>query len=499
MKRKILVGECMQETSSFNPQPTHYEDFVVRFGGDVLDYHRRVRTEVHGAVEVFDSHSDLELLPAYSARFITSGGTVTSTAFNRILGEFVAAVRHAGVPNGVYLCLHGAMVAENEDDTEARLIEEARKIVGENVPIVASFDLHGILSDRILRASDAIVVYHTYPHVDFVQTGQRAARLLLKLMNREVRPVTARVSIPALVRGDELITETGLFGHSIRYAQRVENGPAGLSAAMFIGNPFTDVPDLCSNAVVVTDGAPEVAEREAIQMASGFWTVREHLHSNLTSLEESIRIAVGPNGHVVLVDAADATSSGAPGDSNAILRALIDSRSSRTALLPIVDTPAVQAAFATGVGGSIRVALGGTVDRRFQPVTVDARVKLLSDGLFPSESDGSTYNSGNTAVFEIGPIRVVASSRPVHLFNRSLFLAHGQDPARFDIVVVKSPHCEPRFFQDHADRMINVDAPGATSANLPSLGHTRCARPIFPLDRNVEFIPRATLFQRNLA
>lgn len=494
----------MQETSSFNPQPTHYEDFVVRSGGDILDYHRRVRTEVRGALEVFDSHPDLELLPTYSARFITSGGTVTTAAFNRILSEFTAAVREAGAPDGVYLCLHGAMVAENEADTEARLIEEVRSIVGENVPIVASFDLHGIVSDRILRASDAIVVYHTYPHVDFVQTGQRAARLLLKLVNREVRPVTARVRIPALVRGDELITETGFFGHSIRHAQRVESGPAGLSAAMFIGNPFTDVPDLCSNAIVVidelvTDDAPELAEREAMRMASKFWRVREHLHSNLTSLEESIRVAVGPNGHVVLVDAADATSSGAPGDSNAILRALIDSGSTRTALLPMVDAPAVEAAFAAGVGRTIRVALGGTLDPRFQPIVVEARVKLLSDGVFPSESDGSTYNSGNTAVLETGPITVVASSRPVHLFNRSLFLATGQDPARFEIVVVKSPHCEPRFFRDHADRMINVDAPGATSANLPSLGHTRCFRPIFPLDPDVEFVPRATLFQRTLA
>jgi microcystin degradation protein MlrC len=124
---------------------------------------------------------------------------------------------------------------------------------------------------------------------------------------------------------------------------------------------------------------------------------------------------------------------------------------------------------------------------------------MLSDGVFPSESDGSIWNSGNTAVLETGPITLVVTSRPVHLFNRSLFLAHGQDPARFDMVVVKSPHCEPRFFQTKADRMINVDAPGATSANLPTLGHKRCARPIFPLDPDVEFVPRATIFQRSLS
>src|ERR1039458_1162963 len=127
---KILIGECKQETSSFNPQPARYEDFVVEFGPAMLDHHRKVRNEVGGALEVFDSLGDLQLLPTYSARFITSGGLLTAAAFNRMLREFTGAVREAASvgnasgPDGVYLSLHGAMVAENEEDTEGRIIEE---------------------------------------------------------------------------------------------------------------------------------------------------------------------------------------------------------------------------------------------------------------------------------------------------------------------------------------------------------------------------------------
>ena len=44
--------------------------------------------------------------------------------------------------------------------------------------------------------------------------------------------------------------------------------------------------------------------------------------------------------------------------------------------------------------------------------------------------------------------------------------------------------------------MINVDAPGSTSANLRSLGHVRCPRPIFPLDDDVSFAPRVELYSR---
>ena len=107
------------------------------------------------------------------------------------------------------------------------LLAEVRKVVGEHVPIVVSLDLHGVLTDRMLQHSDAIVAYHTYPHVDFAATGVRAAHLLLKIMPGDVRPVTAMVPIPALVRGNELITETGLFGDIIREAQTIEASQGG--------------------------------------------------------------------------------------------------------------------------------------------------------------------------------------------------------------------------------------------------------------------------------
>jgi microcystin degradation protein MlrC len=306
-----------------------------------------------------------------------------------------------------------------------------------------------------------------------------------------------RVPIPALVRGYELITETGMFGQCVREAIAFENSAGGLSGGMFIGNPFTDVPDLCSNVFLVADGDSGRAEREAVRIAESFWAMREHLQQPLTGLAESIRLAAAGMGRIVLVDAADATSSGAPGDSNAILRAMLESGYRRTALIPIVDAPAVERAFAAGPGSTIRTPLGGSLDTgRFQPVNIEARVRLLSDGYFRNESHGSYWNAGRTAVLEAGNFTLVVASRPVSLYDRSLFLAHGQDPAWFDSVVVKSPHCQPQFFADGAERLINVDAPGATSANLPYLGHRRCRRPVFPLDSGVTFTPQAKIFRR---
>ncbi len=496
---RILIAECKQEVSTFNPHLSGYEDFAVRKGDGLLAYHRTVRNEVGGALSVFDSTPGVEVVPAYSAFFITSGGTLAQVAWERIAAEFLEGIRAAPPVDGVYFCMHGAMASERELDPEGWLLAETRRILGNRVPIVVSLDLHGILTDRMIEHSDAIVAYHTYPHVDFFDTGQRAARLLLRIVSGEVRPVTAKVTVPALVRGDELITANGSIRHAVEAAKEIEQSPGGLSAAMMWGNPFTDVPELACWSLVVTDNDAARAEREALRIAQLFWEHHEKMRVPLASLEEMAEIAAAHSGGTLaLVDAADATSSGASGDSNAILRKLTESGCRLRTLVPIVDEPAVMRAFAAGVGGAISTTLGGTLDPgRFHPLPVTAKVRLLSDGRFRSESFGEEWYAGPTAVLEVGNFTVVASSRAVNLYDRSFFYAHGQNPERFDAVVVKSPHCQHHMYAAWCARMVNVDAPGSASANLPYLGHTRCRRPMFPLDAVVPFEPRARVFQRH--
>jgi microcystin degradation protein MlrC len=495
--RRILIAECKQEVSTFNPHLSQVADFRIRRGQDLLNYHRSVRNEIGGALNVFEDLAGVEVIPAYSACFITSGGTLATEAWERIAREFVESIRNSPPVDGVYFCMHGAMASQEELDPEGYLLAESRKVLGNDVPIVVSLDLHGILTDRMMEHSDAIVAYHTYPHVDFFQTGQRASRLLIKILDG-ARPVSAKVAIPALVRGDELITESGLFGDSIRIAKQVESGPNGLSAGMFIGNPFTDVPALQTYSFVVTDNDVELAEREALRIAESFWPNRHRMQVPLVHLNAmATQLLQQTRGTIALVDAADATSSGASGDSNAILKKLIERGYRGRTLLPMVDAPAVQKAFAAGVGATIRTLVGGTLDPdRFQPLAIEGKVRHLSDGLFRSESFGEVWDSGLSAILECDNFTLAISSRGVSLYDRSFFYSLGQNPRDFDTVIVKSPHCQHHMFADWCAAMIHVDAPGSSSANLAYLGHTRCPRPIFPLDQNVEFRPTVKTFRR---
>lgn len=494
---RILVAEYIHEISSFNPVPTRYTDFLMNFGPDIFSHHEKVGTEVHGALGVFRQRSDVEVIPTSSARGITSGGVIPAADFARIETEWRESIKAAGPVDGAYFALHGATATEDEDDPEGRLLEIARELLGESIPFVASFDMHGILTDRMMQHCDAITVYHTYPHVDFQRTGERAAQLLMDRLDDKIQPVMAKVEIPALVRGDELITETGRFGRLIDQAKEIEQTDAGLSAGFFIGNPFTDVPELRSYAIVVTDNAPELAAEHAERLASQFWEQRAHMQAQLTPMTEGVRQALSTTKPVALVDAADATSSGASGDSLEIVRELLAQKCSRTVLAPVVDRQAVDAAFDAGVGATISIEVGGALDsRRFQRIPLTGQVRLLSDGRFRSESFTWEWNSGRTAVFESSPLTLVITSRPVHLFDSSLFLAHGQDPQDFDITIVKSPHCQHHMYAAWCD-MIHIDAPGATSANLPSLGHEKSRRPVYPLDTEITWKPVARLFSRN--
>lgn len=495
---RIIIAECKQEVSTFNPTPSHFEDFRVVRGPAMLEYHRGGGEEVSGALSVFDADPSVTLCPAFGGSANTSGGILTADSFRRLCNDFLGQIAEAGPADAAYFSLHGAMQAEGEDDPEGYLLQAARLILGEEIPFVVSLDLHGILTDRMLEHSDAVVAYHTYPHVDFFQTGARAAKLLLKILKDGVRPVTARVKIPALVRGDELITDSGAIRECIQACQQIEASEGGLSAGVMWGNPFTDVPELRTNSFVVMNGDAAAASKLAIDLAQRFWKHHQKMQVPLTGLEAAVKTAKEfTGGTVVMMDAADATSSGASGDSNAILRELIHQDYRGTVLAPIVDPAAVRQAFQAGVGGTIGTTVGGTFDRvRFAPLPIEARVRSLNDGKFRSESFGWHWNSGDTAVLEADNYTLVVGTRPVSLFDRSWFYANGQDPKRFDVVIVKSPHCEHHMFADWCGKLINVDAPGSTSANLQSLGHTVCARPIFPLDGDVEFTPVADIFRR---
>ena len=495
MPLRILVAELKQETSSFNPRLTLYEDFHQAHGNDLLSARRGTDTEIAGALDVF-AEADVAVEPVGGmAAWAVSGGPIREADLDRLVDEFIDAVARHDELDAAYFCLHGAMAGQQEGDPEGRVLERARQLLGDELPLVVSLDLHAIFTDRMQQHAPVFVPFHTYPHVDQYQTGCRAAAVLLRLIADDVRPTNCRVRLPMLVRGDQLLTATGLFGDAIRMCQDIENSPSGLAAGVLIGNPFTDVPGLGSWVEITTDDDQPAADQAAGLIARFLWDRRDRLEAELVSLDTAIRTANSTDGLAVFSDAADATASGASGDSNAILAGLLGSsplastRFVGTALLSVVDAPAARIACDAGAGATVELDLGGTRDPdRFDPLPVTASVRSTHDGHFTYES-GKPETAGETAVLRIatsaGHVDVLVTQRSVYVVGRAVFTAHGLEPTDYDVVVAKSPNGFRTHYESIAAAIVPVDVPGSTSANLHSLPFVNCPRPIFPLDLDV--------------
>src|SRR6185437_3059563 len=209
-----------------------------------------------------------------------------------------------------------------------------------------------ILTAKMIEAVNGLAIYYTYPHHDFGDTGERAAKVLLKLLRERPKTTIVRVTVPALVRGHELITETGIYGGFLRECRALEMSGEAIAAGVMIGNPFTDVPELCSQVIIMTDREPSAAVAAGERIAAAFWAERERMKAHLTSLGDAIAGAKATDGPVLFSDAADAPSSGSSGDSNLLIKGLRDAGYTKRVLAQIVDAGAAAAAHKAGVGAT---------------------------------------------------------------------------------------------------------------------------------------------------
>src|SRR5258706_1214337 len=186
---RIAVGGFQHETNSFAPTPTRLADFIAADGWPGLS-----RGEV-----VFDAVAGINLPAAgFIAAARESGheqvpllwcaapplGLVEADAYERIAEMLLADFAGAGPLDAIYLDLHGAMIADHVEDGEGELLRRIRALVGPDLPIVASLDLHANVTASMVDLATLLVAYRTYPHVDMADTGARAAGLLDRLLAR---------------------------------------------------------------------------------------------------------------------------------------------------------------------------------------------------------------------------------------------------------------------------------------------------------------------------
>jgi microcystin degradation protein MlrC len=493
----VAVGQLWQESNTFNPLRTtraDFEAFGVLRGAAVVE--RMAGTnELGGFIQSLRAWPEapevvgLARLPAWPA------GPATHETFLWLRQELVEATRAAGPLDAVLLALHGALVAEGAPDVEGEVLRALREVLGPAVPLVATLDLHANVTEQMVRHADALVLYHTAPHIDVLETGKRGAAVLRRILLGGARPVTAFQKLPLVVPAERANTQDpASVSHGLRRRLvGLEADPAVLTAGLATVQPWLDIPDLGSAVLVVADGDAGRARAECAALAAEVWERRREYLPELVSVEEGVREARQGDGLTVLSDSADATTSGAPGDSTHVLRELLKYDWPRPALVTLVDPELVAAARGLGVGAEWSGTVGGKRDARFStPLELTARVAALFDARFVLSGHLGTnlaIDMGPSAVLRRGGVHVVVTSRSGPHFAPELFRAAGLDPFAASVLVAKSPCGFRAAYEGRARAIRVVRAPGCAPSDFWNYEYRNIPRPLWPWDEVAAWEP----------
>ena len=375
------------------------------------------------------------------------------------------------------------LATETEDDPEGEPSwRRCAAIVGPDVPIVASFDLHAHLTDRMVAASDALIAYRTIPHVDFVETGARAMELLIDAMRGRTHPVVRQRKMRMIASAEKHDTNHGPMVAVMAYARALEERPGVLSVSVTPTQPWMDVPELGWSVTVVADGDPALAQACADELAWLIWDRRDAYRVFKTPVPDAVAEAMAwPGRPVILADASDSPSAGANGDGNDLLKELIRIAYVGDAILTVVDPVAAGTCTTAGVGATVTVQLGGTRTPAFYiPVEVTGTVVSLHDGKYLLELPVRPMDIGPTAVLRVGGMRIVVCTRKAFHLDESVFHQAGLDPRTAAIVQVKSAGGFRGVYEAFASLIIEMDTDGLCTSDLTRLPFRRIPRPMWP-------------------
>jgi microcystin degradation protein MlrC len=480
---RIAVGGFQHETNTFSAVPASFADFEaadawpgLTRGGAMLEALAGINLPATGFVqEARSQHHELIPLTWCSAQ---PSGRVTRDAFERISTLLLEDLRQAGGVDGVYLDLHGAMVAEHIDDADGELLRRVRALVGADVPIVASLDYHANASALMAQASSALVSYRTYPHVDMAECGAQAARMLQDMLGRP-RPAMALEQLDFLM---PLTSQSTLAEpmRSLMEQARMLQQPPLLSVCLMPGFPAADVAD-CGPAAYAC-GYSEQAARAAAAHIAREVRAREHefaleLHSIEQAIAETKRQVPRRGRPVILADTQDNPGGGGHADTMSLIKALVASNAQDVLAGVICDPDAAARAHAAGEGALVELQLGaraGTVGET--PLTARYKVLALGDGRFTGTGPfyrGGRFELGLMALLEVGGVQIAVASRKQQAADQAMFRHLRAEPAEYAVLALKSSVHFRADFGAIASRILVVEAPGPNVADPARLPFSR--------------------------
>jgi microcystin degradation protein MlrC len=489
MAKRVGVASIIQETNTFSANQSTMQDFEIQgiwLGEDVETNSQGLNIEISGSLTQLRTHG-FEAIPLLRA-WAMSGGVLLDTELAKMKVILKREITAAGHLDGLILNLHGALINESDDHTDAHITEFAREILGADVPIVVTHDLHGNPSRRIVAASDALIGFRTYPHIDQGDTGRRAADLMNQLLTNNRTLGTALKKLNMIIPAETMGTSDQPLLQIRELADSLIDDEI-LDISLFPVQPWIDVSEVGFGITVVHSGKDERANQCAEIIRTALWKIHKEFQATLYSVDEAINSAIkGYQGKMQMIaQSSDAPTGGSTGDDSRVVASLVNFGSDIPSACTVVDAPAVEAAFGQSIGDEVALSLGFSIDPRWgQPVTVYA--KLLNKGQTPVVLSGPVMTG---QVVSIGrwillqsanKVQILVSESATPTFDPAGYEVAGIDLDACTVVHVRSPLLFKSGFAGRYGQIFPLDLDGPTTPNIKSLQFFKVPRPMIGLD-----------------
>lgn len=467
MKKKILMFQFRHETNSFCPNKADMKAFknqTFLVGEEVFDTLRGTHMEIGAFLDVLKSREDIEPIPVV-ALSATPMGPVTEDVFDFVVAKIREAIDHHGIPDAVLIELHGAMVAENHRDAEGDLLEIIHEIIGNDIPVISTFDLHANVTEKMTEYSTMLVPLEKYPHTDEYETGYVAAVNMINILDEKSNPTMSYRKIPYLL--PLISSESPQLQPIYQACKKFEREYENVIYVRFTHGFFaSDIEEMGMMVIVATENDQKLADEIADKMESLIIENIPNLKQKYLTLDEVLDIAMTPGDKpVVIGDASDNPGAGGLNDTTHVLRRILERGITGAAIASILDPDSVNECMKSGVGTTLSLSLGGKSDKEYSggPIEVTAYVKAITDGKYTFKGPmytGTMGIHGATAVVEISGNTVLITSLPRQSFDLEIFRRNGITPEEQKILVTKSTVHYRASFGEVAREMHTVVLPG---------------------------------------
>lgn len=492
MTFRVLTGLFGHESNAFSKLPTalgNFENYLLAFGDDVPAAIKGAQIEPTGVEQAAEKYG-WELTRSIVA-WATPSGPVARDAWDKGRSTILEAAQKGPI-DGVLLNLHGAMATVDHADAEGVLLADLRDVIGPDVPVAITLDLHANVTDLMTEHADIICAYRTYPHIDQVATSLRAAAILDRTMKGEVKPTVVTVRRDTIDGLDDGRTTTeNPMTELLGRADKLEAQNDGvLLVSIHAGFTPANLYEAGPTVSVTGDGNDPRFKAIADEYMDYAWETRHFDSNTYLSVQETVaevnRLLPTVDGPIVVADFSDNPGSGAYGDSTFLLSGLLEANIENACFGTICDPAAAAALIDAGEGNTATVMLGGKSDPTFgPPIEVTGTVTKITDGTYLALGPrwrGVTHHLGPTAILTVGGMEIVVASNRLQLTEVEAFTHADIDPRKRSVVVVKSMQHFRAAFEPLAAAVVICDAGALASRDISKLPFTELRRPIYPLD-----------------